>query len=294
HTQYKRLMALYIEGYIEHEPEYQGIMFFNLPPKAIIRANNVWTHIYSDLLDVQDFGWDYYYIEYPSQWGLSNLFPPYHATWIEFRDIEVHDGIGFRNVSYGIELYMLPDEYDNPNPDDSESNNILCEFRIYGQLDNDRPELLYSGDFVLTRDGTILDVDDPDWYIYLGGDIVYTNLRGILYPALMSLQFLNCKNVELVDYEPSPRIKQLSEKHRVPLDTYKVLKVNTTRKVYPDREGDDSPSDPKRLHIVRGHFAHYTDEAPLFGKYTGTFWIPAHVRGDESVGMVVKDYEIGE
>ena len=32
-------------------------------------------------------------------------------------------------------------------------------------------------------------------------------------------------------------------------------------------------------HIVRGHFATYTDNNPLFGKYTGTYWRPSHARG---------------
>jgi hypothetical protein len=43
--------------------------------------------------------------------------------------------------------------------------------------------------------------------------------------------------------------------------------------------------------LVR-HFAHYTEEAPLFGKYTGTFYIPMHVRGRAEQGAVVKDYRV--
>lgn len=35
----------------------------------------------------------------------------------------------------------------------------------------------------------------------------------------------------------------------------------------------------KNAHIVRGNFATYTEDAPLLGKYTGTFWRPAHARG---------------
>lgn len=110
--------------------------------------------------------------------------------------------------------------------------------------------------------------------------------------ALFVLQFMNCKNVELVDRKPSEKFQRFAKRRSIPSNTYKVLKVHTTRKAYPDGESSDGDHDPKRLHIVRGHFAHYTEDKPLFGKYTGTFWRPAHVRGDESMGVVVKDYEV--
>lgn len=46
------------------------------------------------------------------------------------------------------------------------------------------------------------------------------------------------------------------------------------------------------LHIVRGHEKTYTDEAPLFGKITGTFFWPPHARGDIRHGVIVKDYKV--
>lgn len=50
----------------------------------------------------------------------------------------------------------------------------------------------------------------------------------------------------------------------------------------------------KALHICRGHFATYGDDAPLFGKHVGTFWKRMHIRGVAKEGMVAKDYKIGE
>ena len=40
-----------------------------------------------------------------------------------------------------------------------------------------------------------------------------------------------------------------------------------------------------------GHFATYTDEAPLFGKFTGTYWRRPTKRGAKRHGEVIKDYE---
>jgi len=49
---------------------------------------------------------------------------------------------------------------------------------------------------------------------------------------------------------------------------------------------------PRAYHLVRGHFATYSEERRLFGKHVGTFFIPAHVRGSAEAGAVVKDYAL--
>jgi hypothetical protein len=58
--------------------------------------------------------------------------------------------------------------------------------------------------------------------------------------------------------------------------------------------GDGQGAGMTRLHTVRGHFATYTPEAPLFGKLTGTFWRPWHLSGNPERGVVESDYRIGD
>jgi hypothetical protein len=48
----------------------------------------------------------------------------------------------------------------------------------------------------------------------------------------------------------------------------------------------------RALHICRGHFSHYSEEKPLFGRIAGTFWVPAHVRGSAKEGVIVSDYNV--
>lgn len=48
------------------------------------------------------------------------------------------------------------------------------------------------------------------------------------------------------------------------------------------------------LHTVRGHFATYSADAPLFGRTTGAVWRRSHIRGSKSVGTITKDYELRE
>jgi hypothetical protein len=114
----------------------------------------------------------------------------------------------------------------------------------------------------------------------------------ILYWALYSLQLLNCRNIVTVDHEPDPADNAAYQRHfGVPMTTYKTLAIKPMGKRY-ERDGEQKQFDVMPLHIRRGNFAHYTDDAPLFGKYTGTFWRPATAVGDAKNGIRVKDYEV--
>lgn len=45
-------------------------------------------------------------------------------------------------------------------------------------------------------------------------------------------------------------------------------------------------------HICRGHFKTYTEEKPLFGSITGTYWWANQVRGSKERGEVKKRYQV--
>lgn len=111
---------------------------------------------------------------------------------------------------------------------------------------------------------------------------------GIMGPVFMALGFLHCRNVAVVDGEaPSSR----RAKRRSTRISYKILNIEPMRRVL-RREGQAHKTGIKKaLHICRGHFANYEDK-PLFGKYTGTFWVPAHTRGHLDNGAVVKTYSV--
>lgn len=110
-----------------------------------------------------------------------------------------------------------------------------------------------------------------------------------LKAVLHAVNLLHCKNIELVD-EPLTR-QQRRLKERKARTIYKVLAIKEGDKSYRylDHGHDGSK---KALHLCRGHFRTYTDDAPLFGRVTGTFWIPAHVKGNKQYGEVVKDYKV--
>jgi hypothetical protein len=115
----------------------------------------------------------------------------------------------------------------------------------------------------------------------------------VLYPALLTLSFMHCKNVVVEDRQPPRRDRRRQDKSGAsPFVTYKVLNIRPMQEVL-RHEGQIERTGLKRaLHICRGHFADYTEGNGLFGRIHGRFWIEAHTRGSAKSGVVVKDYDV--
>jgi hypothetical protein len=113
-----------------------------------------------------------------------------------------------------------------------------------------------------------------------------------LRPALLALSLMNCRNVGLEEVAPHPAavVRRYEKRHG-----FKPLRFSKI--VLPRPKAGQSMGSAvggtKSLHLVRGHFATYTDENKLFGKHTGTFWREWHVAGDRQKGVVIPSYEVG-
>ena len=134
----------------------------------------------------------------------------------------------------------------------------------------------------------IPDVPDEIAYEYLSDFAPW-----YLSPALFAVSLMHCKNVDLRPVDPPER---LSRKHKSktgrPLTRYYVLGIQPMRRVL-DTEGEAQARGlGHALHICRGHFKTYTEDSPLFGKHTGTYWWESQARGKAEHGIVEKDYRI--
>jgi hypothetical protein len=118
-------------------------------------------------------------------------------------------------------------------------------------------------------------------------------LAPLLIPAVFAVSLIHCRNVALRPVDPPERLSRKHErKHGQPLARYHVLDIAPMRRIL-DTEGEAQTRGlGHALHICRGHFKTFTEEAPLFGKRVGTYWWPAHVRGSSEEGVVVKDYRV--
>jgi len=109
------------------------------------------------------------------------------------------------------------------------------------------------------------------------------------YAAILWL--LTVRNITLVDGEPSSskHSRHMAKALKRPRFAYKTVAVSTNIR----KSNNGSTVGLTRelpLHTVMGHFATYTEEKPLFGKYSGTFYIPGHLRGKKAEGEIEKLY----
>lgn len=107
-----------------------------------------------------------------------------------------------------------------------------------------------------------------------------------------AFQLLNCRNIETRESVYVPRLPK-GIRNKAPKIAYHTLAISDAI-VKRDGQGPSGEHPGVAKHVVRGNFAHYTDDNKLFGKYTGMFWRPMHIRGEAKHGIVGKEYVMVE
>ena len=149
---------------------------------------------------------------------------------------------------------------------------------------------------------------------FLDKDGTYLESGGTLYPQNMSaeeeeemyhsylfmlrdvymlaLSFANCKNITQSEAKERAPPAKWSRRMKAPEFRYHVLSINSGGKKRTTMGPTAGDGPGKALHIVRGNFATYTEDKPLFGKVVGRVWRPSHASGSDKFGVVDKDYNI--
>lgn len=113
---------------------------------------------------------------------------------------------------------------------------------------------------------------------------------------LLAQSLMHCKNVVVERKAKPPKLaKSFRRKHHgVAPATFHTVKIEPMKKVVRSAGGVEHLGIKKAMHIVRGNFATYTEEKPLFGypKNVGRFFRASHVRGDAKIGMKPASYEV--
>ena len=137
-------------------------------------------------------------------------------------------------------------------------------------------------------DGEIADIN----WIQVNRDLPLQLWDNALMVWLDTMNMCNCVNVQIAEPE-RPR----AERKRVTRTGFRVneIHIRPISKSYRGKGRPLSavPSGP--LSSVRGHMVHYGPQygrGLLFGKYSGRFWIPQHIRGSEAHGVSEQEYSV--
>lgn len=204
--------------------------------------------------------------------------PPFPLTWVEISDLNssIVSNRGF------LAEHVRTDDYEFIRV-------ILLEQSKLPNL----TRLMAISDFNLDEAGRLKTITWSDGMRQAYGDDVHEIVSWVEAMVRMPLALINVKNIEIVD-APTPRLSKKARRRgkKNPALTFKTIQL-------PGATGTSTPGtgDVRDLawHLVRGHFATYTTDNPRFGDKThgvGTFWIPAHARGQKQHGIVQKDYEV--
>jgi hypothetical protein len=148
---------------------------------------------------------------------------------------------------------------------------------------------LHMWRFAVYDDGTPADLH----WLHLVPDYPMEHWDMAHLVLLGALNFMNCRNVDLVEpHRPRPEAKRIA-RTGVRVSTINVFPAGRSPR------GGQPTGAGVPLTSVRGNFAHYgaccSYHAPrglLFGKLEGRYWRPQHARGTAELGEVRSDYQL--
>jgi hypothetical protein len=261
----------------------------------------------AEIFNIQNVA-DYFY-DYSGKedWSLKddipNIAPPFQTFYMEFRFPEyvIIDGDRKKNPAYGGRGGILFSAETAENividPRIETKWHVKCGVVVeYKKVYQHLPIIVHlfidkDGKYIRMPQGNVA-IEFPKgakqekeyWF-----DLFYDKFYYALFPALLAVSFLHCKNVKIISN--SPRKSPSGRNRHNPCITFKTLEIEPMKRILRD-EGQSETNGLKRaLHICRGHFKTY-EGAGLFGKYPGTYWWDSQVRGKVENGIVVKDYSV--
>jgi hypothetical protein len=157
---------------------------------------------------------------------------------------------------------------------------------------------------MIDEKGQLLTTPDGTGYIMnmkrgssLSFDAVNSVATEMITVVLASINFMNCKNVEIVENQPTRQQRRLAEREgKRPPVTYRTLVIHPmSRRRWRNTGGNPAIRSGVALHICRGHFKNYSEGKGLGrGHRHGVWWWSPQLKGSERSGRIVKDYEVKE
>lgn len=248
------------------------------------------------------------YLEETKKWtvnsvyDLPNIAPPFEQMFIEFTAPN-GEHIGWYLYAYDRKtvdslptMYTLPDRIDE------------ARWMIHSYMFVEHAPLIpqMTAEIFVASDGSLVECEpEIPFRIKPAVGSIYSErwmaedqtlvegVAGFFVGVMWTICFMNTKNVVQEDVHPEPKLnKSHQKKYRMPMRVYRVLKVSPMTRERGDGESKGGSHSAPSSHIRRGHFKHYSDDAPLFGRVVGTFWYNEVMVGKKERGEIVKDYEV--
>jgi hypothetical protein len=257
-----------------------------------IVADNVAKYLWNDIEDLDDAP---AFVNGQLDWtDYPNMMPPFDNYFVEW--VTPFENMREASKWNGVHIVRVEDTCGS-GVSDKGLVTLRCELYVsdaaYGNSAVVGPGITYG--LLVAEDGSCVDARVVEQQCTGATDDETAEFRkaymNLMQPAFLTTSFMHCRNVSQTTVTPLPKLAKAHRKrHGVPLVRYRTINIDPMRQVLRS-EGQAHETGIKRaLHICRGHFRTYTEDKPLFGKVTGTFFVPMHARGSAREGVVVQDY----
>jgi len=255
-----------------------------------------------------------YYFQGTGQemWNIVNDFPnispPYPVYWLEHnlpKQIHSEDGdtdlrdlpLDGARVGWLVITVPVADAKGEGIP--AEAKWICMADHFYGWgAGNDRLIEGPHGAMVFPIDGKGQAMEPPCMHTFTRGtaedEHMAKCMMGGLNVVLLTLSFLHCKNVKIVDNPVPPKLaKRYAERHGGHRPTaHKTLVIEPLKEVLRRVGGSQKNGIAKAMHICRGQFWDYREGPGLFGKLNMLVWHEAHVRGTKGKRPAARELKV--
>jgi hypothetical protein len=219
--------------------------------------------------------------------NVANMAPPFRTMWLECR-YPMADRLK-KVIIERIGVVLLYTRVQNAG--------WFCRSIVFARITNEKT--LYSRIICFGAFG--IDVDENGQigndFRYRAGNMADDYADVILYDFMLfagvSISFMHCKNVKLIDNEILIKLQKARQKrNKLPLVKHYTLEISPVKKLLREQGNIEKTGIKQALHICRGHFKDYRDGRGLFGKYQGLYWWEDQVRGNIENGKIIKDYKV--
>lgn len=243
----------------------------NIKVDGIVDITNVWQYCVGLKKD----------LEVPTD--IFSLLPPFESTWFQFKT-----NLGW----FGILAYVTKQEDGGYYIEFNWCIPGNTGYSFSGKHEFLTDMLGKATDIAATRIGP----EVPKSSVYFKELVNGTNTIdcGQAYALFTALNFLYCKNVVLSENRfDSKLIKARQRRNKPYFEKTYTIAIEPMKKALNEEGGAQTGGIKQAFHICRGHMRTYDENSKgLFGKHHGTFWVPAHTRGDKEVGKVSKSYKL--
>lgn len=220
--------------------------------------------------------------------------PPFQDTWVEFTRacwMAVHTLLmDYEDVKEVTEqAFSLPAEtvfvlwsrmYSSPD-----------KRHVQGPFGSTITPLDKNGIPLFPCDGRPCAISIKQDYDHIDPKALEQEIGNCLAVALLTFCFTHMKNVTIQTAEVKPRLARAYERrHGIKPAKVRVITLDPAKEVLRKEGRIHEVGLRQALHLVRGHFAEYTEEKPLFGKHVGRFFRRPHAAGSAEFGVNLPSY----